>query len=168
MGKIFNIKYVDAHYTYAEKFDTTELPVQEAYGYVERKENNIIIIFIKKRGSDNTKTIEEKENIIKGLIIPDAALLSMVDKYETDILKNAKIGTHTTVTWRDVLYFANVPVYECSIMRTEGILFKIEKDLIVLKDPKTVRMYPTPVKNNPEDGNPTLYKIPISFITVIE
>jgi len=165
--KIYNIKYVDAYYSYAKSIDQTKLSVHEAHGYIERNADNIIIIFIKKGGANNKRTIDEKENIVKGLIIPDTALVSVVDTYQTDVLKNITTGLSVVVTWRDVVYVANLPRYDCSVMYTEGVLFRIEKDHIVLKNPETIRTYPSPIKNHPGRGLPTYLVIPISFITDI-
>jgi len=167
MKKIYTVKYVDAYYIYEKRIGKTKLSLHEAHGYVERRGNNIIIIFIKKRKISNKKTIEGKENIVEGLVIPDTALVSVVDTYKTDILKNITIGSSVSVTWRDVVYVTNTPTYDCPIMYTEGILTKIKRDHIVLKDPETIRVYPTPVRNHPGRGLPTYLMIPISFITDI-
>lgn len=164
--KIYNIKYVDAYYVYDKKIGKTKLSLFEAYGYVERKADSIIIFFIKKMGVSNKKIIEGKENIVKGLIIPDTALMSAVDVYKTDLLKNVVVGSDISITWRDVGYVANLPAYDHSVvMYTEGVLYKIEKDYIVLKDPQTVRTYPLPIKNHPGSGRPTFLVVPTSFIT---
>ncbi len=167
MKKIYIVKHVDAYYTYEKRIGKTKLSFHEAHGYVERKGNNIIIIFIKKRKISNKKTIERKENIIEGLVIPDTSLVSVVDTYKTDILKNITIGSPVSVTWRDVVYVANTPTYDCHIMYTEGVLTKIKRDHIVLKDPETLCVYPSPARNHPGMGLPTYLVIPISFITDI-
>ena len=167
MDKIYNIKYVDAYYSYAKKLGETKLATHDAHGYVERSGSNIIIIFIKKRDSSNRETIEKKENIIKGLVIPETALLSVVNTYTSDILMNIVEGSTVKVEWRDVVYVANLPRYDCSVMYTEGILFKIEKDHIVLKNPETIRVNPSPLKNHPDGKSPTYLVIPVSFIADI-
>ena len=168
MKKIYSVKYIDAYYSYVKylkNITQTKLLPFEAHGYVERNGNSIIIIFIKKRKISNKKTITKKENIVKGLVIPDTALVSIVDTYKTDILKNITMGLWVSVTWRDVVYVANTPTYDCHIMYTEGIVVKIGSDHIVLKDPETLCVYPSPVENHPGRGLPTYLVIPISFIT---
>lgn len=167
MDKICNIKYVDAYYIYEKNIGETQLSLFDAHGYVEEVANNIVIIFIKKRGTVNSKTIGNKKAIIKGLVIPDTALVSAVDNYSTNILKNLKEDSMVEIIWRDIVYIANLPRYDCSVMYTEGSLFRIEKDHIVLKDPETIRTYPSPIKNHPGGGLPTYLIIPISFITSI-
>lgn len=49
MNKIYNVKYVDASYSFSKNFKDSGLSVHEAYGYVEKNGNNIIITFIKKK-----------------------------------------------------------------------------------------------------------------------
>lgn len=168
MDKIYNIKYVDASYSYEKKIKQTKLDLYEAYGYVKKNKNNIIIIFIKKRKIGVGKIINRKESVPMGLVIPDTALILTSRVYKNEIMKNVSINSSISVTWRDVVHVENLPRYDCSIMYTEGILVKIESDYVVLKDPKTIRTYPTPVKNHPGSGLPTCLVIPISFITDIE
>lgn len=167
MEKIYKIKYVDASYSYEEKINQEGLDVCEAYGYVEKNGNNIIVNFLKKVGVvDNL--MKSKEKIADGLVIPDTALISRVKLYKTDILNNMEIGQSVSLNWRDVIHVANLPVYECPIMYTEGTLFKIEKDYIILKNPKTLRIKPEPRKNHPGSGLPTYLVIPVAFISNIE
>ena len=181
IDKIYNIKYVDAHYSYepdlytrgyyANKEDlnaqSTELHFLSAHGYTEKYNNNIIIAFIKKKGVPLRETIKNGEKIIKGLIIPDRALASNTHIYPHGVLKGIKLGSRVAVTWRDILYVANIARYDCSRMYTEGTLYKIEDDHIVLKDTETIRTNPTPIKNHPA-GKPQWYTLPISFIESIE
>ncbi|NNM83955.1 hypothetical protein HKL94_01945 [Candidatus Parcubacteria bacterium] len=165
MDNISNVIYVDAAYSYSKDIGQTKLAPHEAYGYVERSANNIIIIFIKKRGSDNSLTIAAGEPIIKGLVLPDTALVSIASAHKTDLLKGIAIDSSVAITWRDVRYVANVSEYECAVMNTKGIVYRIENDHIVIKDPQTTRTYPNPVKNHPEGEHPTYLMIPVSFIT---
>lgn len=167
MDDIYRIRYVDAQYTYAKSIGKTGLPPHEAYGYIIRNADTIVVIFIKKRGTDCEKIVRGKEDVIKGLVIPNTALMSVVETYTTTLLENLDISSQVTVTWRDVRYVANMPVYECAIMQTEGVLYRIEKNHIVIKDPRTIRTYPMPMKNHPENGHPTYLVIPTSFITDI-
>lgn len=170
MDKIYNIKYVDAYYTYAKDSTETHLPLHEAYGYVERNGGNVVIIFIKKRSTDIKRSMDKKEPIVEGLIIPDAALIPVVETSTIDIVKNIALGTPVAVVWRDMIHVANMSIYECSVMHSKGVLYRIEKDHIVLKEPETIRTYPThiKIKNHPMiDKPPTYVMIPTSFITDI-
>ena len=168
MDKIYNVQYVDAYYTHTKTIGKTKLSLHNAHGYVEENNGNIIIVFIRKKNVSIRNTIETRENIVKGLVIPNTALVSVVTSPKASIIKNVILGTQVTVTWRDIVYVANLPRYDCSVLRTDGHLFRIEKDHIVLKTPKTVRIYPSPIKNHPEGDIPTYLIIPISFILNIE
>lgn len=181
MDKIYNIKYVDAHYSYEPdlytkeyyshkkdlRTDSTALFILDAYGFVERHGSDIVVAFIKKKGVPLKETIEKKEKIAAGLIIPDVALLSKVRSFSHSVLKGVKVGSRIVVTWRDISVVLGSLRYDCAIMYTEGILHKIEKDHIVLKDTETIRVHPMPVKNHPA-GKPLWYTIPISFIKDVE
>jgi len=161
MDKVYNIKYVDAYYTDKKNLGQTKLSLHEAWGYVKRNGNNIIITFIKKRLSNG------QEESALGLIIPDTALISKKYEVKNKIPTNLKIGESIAVTWRDIVIFDSGDLRnDCSIMYTEGILFRIEKNHIVLKNPETVRTYPTPIRNHPIE-KPCYYIIPTSFITDI-
>lgn len=181
MDKIYSIKYVDAHYSYEPdlytkeyythkedlRVESTAVSHLSAYGYIKKYGSDIIVAFIKKKGVSLTETIEKGEDIIKGLIIPSTALLSKVQTCNQDVLKGVKIGSRVAVTWRDVVYVANQPRYNCSSMYTEGTLYKTEGNHIVLKDTETIRTHPVPVMSHPA-GKPLWYTIPISFISDME
>lgn len=161
MDKIYNIKYVDASYTYTKSIDHTKLFVHEAYGYMKRNNDNIIITFIKK------KLINGTEETAKGLVIPDTALISKKNTLSNNILLSFKTGKSLAVTWKDIVIFDSGDLRnDCPIMYTEGILYRIEKDHIVLKDPETIRIYPNPIKNHPVK-KPNFYTIPKSLIIEI-
>jgi len=164
--KVYRVEYVDAHYSYLENIKETKLIPHSAYGYVRENDGNIIITFIRKKNDDDYQT-NRKDNLIKGLIMPNTALVSAVHKYKTEILKKIKVGMKIEVTWKDVVIVANNPVYICPIMLTKGILYKIEKDHIVIAKPKTIRKYPAPNIDHPPK-KPTFYVIPISFITSVK
>lgn len=162
MNKVFNIKYIDAYYIYTKKISQTKLSLHEAYGYVKKNGNNIIIAFIKR------KLEHGQEKVALGLVIPDTAFVSKKDIFDKKILANLKTGMSIAVTWRDIVVFDSGDLRDnCPIMYTEGILLKIEKDHIVLKNPETVRVYPSPVRNHPLK-KPDYYIVPTSLITDIK
>lgn len=181
MDKIYHIKYVDGHYSYEPDLYTKEyythkedLNVEStavhflrAYGYVEKHGDDIVVAHAKKKGITLKEIIKEGGKIGIGLVIPDSSLLSKVCAQNHDVLRGVKIGTRVAVTWRDVVAVANIARYDCAIMYTEGTLYKIEKDHIVLRDTETIRTHPMPVKNHPA-GKPLWYTIPISFIKDVE
>lgn len=101
------------------------------------------------------------------MIIPEVALLSVKSSFSHGVLKGVKIDSRVAVTWCDISAVIDSLRYDCGIMYTEGTLYKIEKDHIVLRDTETIRVHPMPVKNHPA-GKPLWYIIPISFIKDIE
>lgn len=160
MDKIYNIKYVDAYHIYAKNISQTKLSLHEAHGYMKRNGNNIIIAFIKKRLAHG------KEEVALGLVIPNNALFRFKNNFKNKVL-GLDIGVPVSVIWRDVVIFDSGDLRnDCPIMYTEGILFKVEKDRIVLKNPETICIYPKPIRNHPIK-KPSYYIIPISFITDI-
>lgn len=181
MEKIYNIDYVDAYYSYEPdlytkeyythkkdlKVKSTSVHFFNAYGYVEKCGSDIVVAFIKKKGVSLKETIDKRDSIVEGLIIPDVALLSKIRECNNNIIKGVEIGSRVAVTWRDPTYIRRLSEYDCSVMYTEGTLYKIEKDHIVLKDTETIRTHPMPVKNHPA-GKPMWYIIPISFIKDVE
>lgn len=166
MGIIYNIKYIDAYYSTAETFDGVKIFLHEAYGFVDKNGNNIVITFIKKKGSSFKEVREKNEDIQMGLVIPDTSLVSVAHGYPQDILEDVSLGSSVSVVWRDIVYVAHMPRYDCAIMYTEGVLVKIEGNCIVLKNPETIRTHPLPIKNHPVEKS-TYYTIPISFISKI-
>ncbi len=167
MNNVYNIKYIDAYYSYNKNISRTKLFLHEAYGYVERDKDNIIVVFIKEIGEKIGDIIREGGNITKGLIIPDTSLVSVVRTYSNiDVFGNITEGMFLSITWRDVVYVANLARYDCSIMQTKGVLDKIESDHIVVRDPETTRIYPSSFEGHPAK-KPNYYIIPISFISNI-
>ncbi len=167
MNDIYHIHYVDAYYidiSYGAKkaLGETRLIPHEAYGYMYQKKDTLIIIFIRKKHEKEN----DEGNLIKGLVLPDTALVSVVKDFGNDIIKNIKVGSSVSLTWRDSVFVANQPRYDCSEMLTEGVLYRVEKDHIVIQNPVTRRTHPLPTKNHPEE-KPLYYIIPISFITSI-
>ena len=72
-----------------------------------------------------------------------------------------------SITWKDIVYIANIPIRECSIMYSEGIVVENGKNYIVLKNPETLRLSPGQIENHPKK-KPTFYVIPKSLIIEVE
>jgi len=144
MDEIYHIKYVDAYYSYAKKLGRVGLATHDAHGYVKKNGRNIVVAFIK------SKKARGKEEVALGLVVPDTALIPKKNTTKNKILEKFKVGMLLAVTWRDIVIFDYTDSRnECSIMYTEGILFKTKDNLIVLKDPETIRMSPVPVRITP-------------------
>lgn len=166
MEEICKIKYIDAYYLFEEKVGETKLSPHEAFGYVKKNGDNIIITFIKNVSASGRQDGTDDSFIVKGLVIPDSALLSVSKDFKITIPSNLKESSRVAVTWRDVVYVGNAERGDCSTMYSEGILHSVCDDHIVLRDPETIRTYPAPAVNHP-DGKPTYYIIPKAFITDI-
>jgi len=167
MEEIYKIKYVDAYYIFENEIGTTKLSPHEAFGYVKKNRDNIIITFVKKVSVSGGQERANDNFIVKGLVIPDSALLSVSKDFKITIPSNLKESSLVAVAWRDVVYVGNTERRDCSVMYSEGILHSVHDDHIVLKNPETIRTYPAPVINHPS-GKPTYYIIPKSFITDIK
>ncbi len=168
MNDVYKIKYIDASYIDSsykknKRLGKTRLHYYEAYGYLHKNGSDIVLIFIKE---NKKKQLEKTTEIIKGLVIPDTAIVSVTKKNNNTILGVIKKGSCVEVWWRDIVIVTNQPVYESSVMYTEGVLFRIEKDHIIIKNPETIRTYPLPVRNHPPE-KPLYYIIPLLLITNI-
>ena len=165
MEKISLVKYTDAYYIYAKECLPTKIPLHEAYGYVTKTHDVLLIEFIKLSQAGNQK--KENVNIVKGLIIPVQALISNSNHFVINNLNDLTQQSKVVITWSDVVYLANVSRKNVSIMRSEGVLEKNENDHIVLSHPKTFRIKPLPKERHPEK-DPDYYVIPKSLILTVE
>ncbi len=162
MNTICNIKYIDAYYidsSYGEEKELgkTKLRLHEAYGYISENDNSLLISFIKEIAGG------ENKDVVKGIVIPKKAVKSESLVFNKDIVEDISLGSLVSLDWRDVVFVSNKDRHDCSVMNTKGILFKVEDDHIVIKNPKTLRKYPEPIKSHPEE-KPLFYIIPKSFI----
>jgi len=167
MDEVYRVEYVDAYYIYEDELGETKLSPHEAFGYVERKGDSIVIRFIKKVIEEGKPDTSDPDHIPEGLVIPDTALLSINKDFKLPALDTIRISSSVIVTWRDVVHVGNMVRTDCSVMYTEGILHRVEDDHVVIKDPETIRTYPLPIANHP-GGKPTYLVIPKSFITEIK
>jgi len=168
MKLVSNIHYTDAYYI-SEPVESpvTKLPHNEAFGFVKKgTDESIIISFIRKSDDGEDGEGYGPNHIVRGLIIPESALLSRQNDYLEE-LKSLKTSERVAVTWKDVVHVANMSRNSSSIMYTEGLLVNNHSDHIVLKDPETIKTHPTPVKNHPP-VQPFYYVIPKSAITRFE
>ena len=162
MDNIYNIKYIDASYlknfVEKDKLTKTRLIQHDAYGYVKKNKDNILISFIKE--------VDNDENVLT-LIIPDVAVKSKSLVSNFNIVDNIKIGLFVEIEWRDIVFTPDKFRDDCSVMVTSGILYRIELDHIVIEKPETIRRYPKSNKRHPEE-NPSFYIIPKAFINSIK
>lgn len=176
MKKISNIFYTDATYWYADelkkKHITVEdvkqhakLPVFEAYGFLEKYKDNLIISFVRTFHSGK----QEKNNdsrLAFGVIIPETALISRQGENDY-ISKNIKRGMQCAIYWKDTLVVSDGTYRECPVMYTEGLIVAIKKGRILLGNPETIRVKHLPPKNHPQK-KADFYQIPLSLVMSIE
>jgi hypothetical protein len=165
MEKISLVKYTDAYYIYGKECPPTKIPLHEAYGYVTKTYDVLLVEFIKLSQAENQK--KENVNTVKGLIIPAQALISNSNHFVKNNLNDLTQQSKIAITWSDVVYIANVPRTDVSIMKSEGILEKNADDHIVLSHPKTFRIKPLPEERHPEK-DPDYYVIPKSLILTVK
>jgi hypothetical protein len=157
MNQFSKIEYTDAYYILEEPdILQTKLPKNEAFGYVEKNENNIVVHFIIKKDSKASSNIK----IVMGLVLPISSIYTQKYLKELDDIKE---NSSVALTWKDVVFLQNDEIRGVSTMYTEGIVIQNNSDHLVIKNPETLRIKPEPVKNHPQ-VKPLYYVIPKSFI----
>lgn len=155
------IRYIDAFYSTKEKIESIKFTVHIAVGKFRVFDDHVVIIF------------KEEDNLPKeGMLIPKQALIlkdnnkSKLDFDDLDL--HSKKGSILGVFWKDIVYFedGNIPE-KCTTIYTEGELFSITFEAIVIKNPETIKIKTEEVRNHPEN-KPRFYIIPKSFIVDIE
>lgn len=157
MNKFLKIQYTDAYFILEEPdVLQTLLPKNEAFGYIEKKENTIVVHFILKKDSKASPNAK----IVMGLVLPISSIDTQNYLKELDDIKE---NSSVALTWEDVVFLQNDEMRELSTMYTEGIVIQNNSDHLVIKNPETLRIKPEPVKNHPQ-VRPLYYVIPKSFI----
>lgn len=157
MNKFVVIRYRDALYYTSKKINHRGFPIHIAIGQIIKSGEYLVLCFTKK---DNQPE--------EGLFIPKKALI--LDKKEYSILpaiENLKEGLKIGLYWKDIVHFVNGELpSECTPMYTEGILFSIIKDALIIQNPETV-MLGKNIHNHPKE-NATFIVLPKLFITNIQ
>lgn len=157
MEEIVNIYYTDSYYgDNPEVPSATELPRCEAYGFTFEREGCFFVHFIKKVGEET-----RPDDFIKGLIIPKRAVVSYALRFTSK--EEFIVGESVAIRWSDVVYVANTKRSEVSVMETTGQLFRDAGNHVVIKNPKTIRKHPLPMRGHPKE-QPSYYVIPKSLI----
>lgn len=169
MTTITRVHFFDTAYTTKPNAPAPHLKVHEAYGYLHRFGGNILVTFIKQTAPEPLwRTCVRylfhcgHAHVVKGLVIPEEALVSHEDTSAQKVVSRIPIGTTISVTWRDVVYLANVYARPCHLMRTRGVLCDIRTDSIVVRAPQTTRLFPFPRRVHARDA--VYMTIPISLI----
>jgi hypothetical protein len=157
MNKFSKIQYTDAYYILEEPdVLQTLLPKNEAFGYVEKKENTIVVHFILRKDSNDSLNAK----MVMGLVLPISSIDTQNYLKELDHIQENSL---VALTWEDVVFLQNDEIRGVSTMYTEGIVIQNNSDHLVIKNPETLRIKPEPVKNHPQ-VKPLYYVIPKSFI----
>lgn len=162
MKNIVAIKYIDAlYYKKYEKLKFTELTTHVAMGEViSISDDHLTLSFVNKNG------IPEK-----GLLIPKNALI-----FEKDTLISKKfnlsdshIGFDIGVFWNDLVYFQNGKIpRQCTHMYSEGKLFSVTNNTLIIKNPETIKVREKNVAGNHLGREISLVIIPKSLIANFE
>jgi len=157
-GKISNIFYTDAGYGFeAEIPKNMTLFKCETYGYTFSIGENLFVHFIKKAGEEILP-----ERFIKGLIIPWSALFLKAKNFKGKISFNK--GQEVSLVWDDIVIVGNNERRNSFLMETSGIVFADFPSHVVLEKPITIRTYPLPEENHPQEGIPSYYVIPKTLL----
>ncbi|MFA5888849.1 MAG: hypothetical protein WCW47_00315 [Candidatus Paceibacterota bacterium] len=159
MKNIVVARYIDAlYFKKNEKLDFSQFKTHIAIGELVDN-NNIIFCFTKKNKKPNTGLLLTQESIV-------------FKKNKKNKLYNfnylSKIGVNVGIYWNDIVYFVNGKIPEmCTKAYTEGKLFSVTSNAIIIKDPKTI-LLKKKVINHPADEKQSYCVIPKSFVTDIQ
>ena len=133
MKKVIFIKYIDSLYYTEKKLKYNGFKPHVAIGQLILKSNeHITISFTEKNGIAET-----------GLLIPKKALI--FQKRKESIINNLdhskKINSEVGVFWKDIVYFSDSKIpKECTSMYSEGKLFFENHEVIIVKNPETIKI----------------------------
>ena len=155
------IRYIDAFYSTKEKIESIKFTTHITVGVLRVFDDHVVIIF------------KEEDSLPKeGMLIPRQALIlednskSELDFNDLDL--HSKKGSVLGIFWKDIVYFesGNIPD-KCTTIYTEGELFSVTPEAIVIKDPETIKIKTEEIRNHPKN-KPRFYIIPKSFVVDIE
>lgn len=155
--KIGRILYRDPYFLLQDDYLTSELLPHEAYGYITESEKDYIVRFILN---------ERNDCVIKGIVVPKGALDSRVRDSNNEAFQEYRLK-RIRVLWRDVVFIANTQRTDSSIFQTEGTLVDIHCQSLVIRAPKTKRIFPVSEEMYPSETQPTFFIIPISLVEKI-
>jgi hypothetical protein len=157
MNVITNIRYVDAGYVTTPNLSPSFAPsVYEVYGYVQPLVRSILVRYV-------TLIPSNMQNVvIEGLVLPMQAVESRHIHVDTSTYAEVLPNTRIVVVWYDVVHLTHATVRECHTMRTEGFFERVAGKHIIIREPKTIRIEPEPVKVHARDA--TYLSIPIGCI----
>ena len=154
------LQFIDAKYTYDTKLPTDIEPKVETYeeAYTTNKYGDYILC-----------TGDEYFIVPRDCALPDCYDDTKYNKDKQLNFSKYEIGETIKIMWKDVtnLDKENQKVISkqvCSQMYTEGIFLENHKHFLIIQNPETMRLSPTPFKNHPEK-RPMYYVIPKCAVT---
>ncbi len=163
MEKLSVVRFVDAYSYNDEQIQDTELPVHRAFGWAEKRDQMVVVRFIKGVSSE----VDNPGNLVQGLIIPKTNLVSESKKFDHNLFDGLRAFSKISIKWSDVVFVDNTKLPNPSIMITEGILEKNEEDRLVLKNSKTTRMQPLPERRH-HNSDEKYWIIPKSVVLEVK
>lgn len=166
MNQIIAIRYIDAFYSKNKKLGGIKsITHYSVGGLISASKDFIVVSFVEKEGVP-----------WKGLLLPYVALIfnkkskisetTGVKNKIKKIKKNILVG----VFWKDLVYFeSGILPSSYSLMYTEGKIYSITAEAIIIKNPETIKIAPKKAVNHPKKKvNISFLIIPRGFITDIE
>lgn len=160
MNTIIAVRYIDAFYSTRNELKSMKFITHIAVGKPIVFSDYVTIIFKEEKNLPKEGILIPKES----LILEDNEIKLKFDDLNLYSKKSSNIG----VFWKDIVYFENGNMPDkCTIIYTEGELFSVTPEAIVIKNPETIKIKTKEVRNHP-DKKPRFYIIPKSFIVDIE
>lgn len=166
MNKVVFVRYVDASYFEEKKLSNDKFITQYASGKVIAfSKESVTLCFTKKNGVPwsglllpHGALILDKKNEISEM----ARVKSKINKLE----KKASVG----VFWKDLVYFQNGVIPQApSLIYTEGKVFSVTNDAVIIKDPETMNITPGKLTDHPRELTRISFMlIPRKLITDVE
>lgn len=161
MNPIFFIEYIDALYFFdKEEFTFKQFTVHSAIGKLIVFENHIELIYK-----------EKKNTPVEGLLLPKNALILKGNEKKSNLQNldfSNKINSDVGIYWSDIVHFVNEGIPDkCTQMYSEGQLFRVTYDAVIIKNPLTIIVNNKHLKKHPNEKI-SFIVIPKSFITNVD
>lgn len=166
MNKVVFVRYVDASYFEEKKLPNDKFIIHHAVGkIIASPKESVMLCFTKRNGIPWSCLLLPCGALIldkKNEVIEVARIKGKINKLE----KNTSVG----VFWKDIVYFQNGVIPQApSLMYTEGKVFSVTRDAVIIKDPETMNITPGKLTDHPRELTRISFMlIPRKLITDIE
>lgn len=166
MDQIIAIQYIDAFYFEENKLSNDKFITHYSVGkLINVSKKFVTLSFTEKDGIPWSGLLLPCEALVldKGNEIPE---LSRIKSKINKIEKNTSVG----VFWKDIVYFENGIVPQSpSLIYTEGKVFSITADAVIIKNPETMNVTPGKLTDHPRELTYISFiVIPRKLITDVE